>query len=313
MASYAKLLALTLPVFALFALGIGVRRAGWLSQEAEGSVLKLIVNLLYPCLIFKSVLGNEALRVPANLAGAPLTGFATLVLGMLAGLWVGRLLRLEVGSGLRTFAFAVGIYNYGYIPIPLVEALWGRETLGVLLVYNVGVEMAIWTVGILLLSGLSAREGWRKLLNPVVFSLLVGMALNTLHLELPAMVLRVVDALAACAVPLGLLAAGAAVDNYLKKPGDLFEAKTSLAACALRMGLLPLVFLALARFIPFPLEMKRILVIQAAMPAGMLPLVIARHYGGQPMVAARVIVGTTLLGLLVIPLWIAFGLAWVGV
>jgi predicted permease len=313
MASYAQLLALTLPVFALFALGIGVRRAGWLSQEAEGSVLKLIVNLLYPCLIFKSVLGNEALRVPANLAGAPLTGFATLVVGMLAGLWVGRLLRLEVGSGLRTFAFAVGIYNYGYIPIPLVESLWGRETLGVLLVYNVGVEMAIWTVGILLLAGLSAREGWKKLLNPVVLSLLVGMALNTLHLELPGMVLRVVDALAACAVPLGLLAAGAAVDNYLKKPGDLFEAKTSLAACALRMGLLPLAFLALAKFVPFPLEMKRILVIQAAMPAGMLPLVIARHYGGQPMVAARVIVGTTLLGLLVIPLWIAFGLSWVGV
>ncbi len=313
MASYAQLLTLTLPVFALFALGVGVRRAGWLTQEAEGSVLKLIVNLLYPCLIFKAVLGNEALRVPANLAGAPLTGFATLVFGMLAGLWVGRLLRLEVGSGLRTFAFAVGIYNYGYIPIPLVEALWGRETLGVLLVYNVGVEMAIWTVGILLLSGLSAREGWRKLLNPVVLSLLVGMGLNTLHLELPAIVLRVVDALAACAVPLGLLAAGAAVDNYLKKPGDLFEVKTSLAACVLRMGLLPLAFLALAKFTPFPLEMKRILVIQAAMPAGMLPLVIARHYGGQPIVAARVIVGTTLLGLLLIPLWIAFGLSWVGV
>ena len=313
MASYAQLLTMTLPVFALFALGIGVRRVGWLSQEAEGSVLKLIVNLLYPCLIFKSVLGNEALRDPANLAGAPLTGFATLVFGMLAGLWAGRLLKLEVGSGLRTFAFAVGIYNYGYIPIPLVESLWGRESLGVLLVYNVGIEMAIWTVGILLLSGVPAREGWKKLMNPVVVSLLVGVALNMLHIVLPAIVLRVVDALAACAVPLGLLAAGAAVDPYIRKPGDLFEPKTSIAACVLRIGLLPLAFLVLAKALPFSLEMKRILVIQAAMPAGMLPLVIARHYGGQPIVAARVIVATTLVGMLVMPLWIAFGLVWVGV
>lgn len=312
MATYVQLLSITLPVFALFALGIGVRRAGWLGQEAEGSVLKLIVNLLYPCLIFKSVLGNEALRDPSNLTAAPLAGFLTLVLGMLAGLWAGKLLKLEFGSGLRTFAFSVGIYNYGYIPIPLVESMWGKESLGVLLVYNVGIEMAIWTVGILLLSGVSAKEGWKKLLNPVVLSLVAGVLLNTLHLELPSIALRVVDALAACAVPLGLLAAGAAVEGFLHKPADLFDKKTSLAACVLRMGLLPLGFLALAKWGPFTTEMQRILVIQAAMPAGMFPLVVARHYGGHPIVAARVIVATTLLGLGLIPLWIAFGLRWLG-
>jgi predicted permease len=191
--------------------------------------------------------------------------------------------------------------------------LWGREHLGVLMVYNVGIELAVWTLGILLLSGLSPKDGWRKLLNPVVISLLVGVALNTLHVTLPPVVLRIVDALAACAVPLGLLAAGAAVDPYLRKPTDLFEPRVSLSACILRLGLLPLVFLALAKWLPCTIELKRILVIQAAMPAGMLPLVIAKHYGGQPLVAARVIVGTTLLSILVIPLWIALGLAWLGV
>lgn len=309
MTSYVQLLLITLPVFALFGLGIGARRLGWLNEAAEGSLLKLIVNLLYPALIFRSVLGNSALRDPANLTAAPLTGFATLALGMFIGLWAGRLLKLEVGNGLRTFAFAVGIYNYGYIPIPLVESLWGRETLGVLLVFTVGIEIAIWTVGILLLSGVSLKDGWKRLLNPVLGCILLGLALNGLHIELPSAVLRVVDALASCAVPLGLMLAGAAVSPHLDSPGALFEKRTSLGACVLRMGLLPLGFLALALWGPYSLEMKRILVIQAAMPAGMLPLVIARHYGGQPIVAARVIVGTTLLGLGLIPLWIAFGLS----
>jgi predicted permease len=311
--TFVQLFAITLPVFALFGLGIAVRRLKWMGEEAEASLLKLIVNLFYPCLIFRSVLGNEALREPRNLLFVPFIGFATLVLGMVAGLYMGKALKLEVGTGLRTFAFAVGIYNYGYIPIPLVETLWGREHLGVLMVYNVGIELAVWTLGILLLSGLSPKDGWRKLLNPVVISLLVGVALNTLHVTLPPVVLRIVDALAACAVPLGLLAAGAAVDPYLRKPTDLFEPRVSLSACILRLGLLPLVFLALAKWLPCTIELKRILVIQAAMPAGMLPLVIAKHYGGQPLVAARVIVGTTLLSILVIPLWIALGLAWLGV
>jgi predicted permease len=55
-----------------------------------------------------------------------------------------------------------------------------------------------------------------------------------------------------------------------------------------------------------------VLVVQAAMPSGLMPLVLARHYGGQPVVAAQIIVGTTLLGVLAIPLWLYLGLGWVG-
>ena len=313
MTSYTQLLAITLPVFALFALGVAVRRAQWLTEAAETSLLKLIVNLLYPCLILKSVLGNAALRDPASLMVAPLLGFGTILVGMAAGYYVGRALGLSVGHGLRTFAFAVGIYNYGYIPIPLVQSLWGTEHVGVLLVYNVGIELALWTVGLLLLAGLPPRAGWKKIANPVVLTLVAGVVLNTLRVELPAIVLTVVDLLAACAIPLGLLAAGAAVDPFLKKPLDLVDARVTTGACLLRLGVLPLVFLVFARFVPLTLELKRVLVIQAAMPAGMLPLVIARHYGGRPLTAAQIIVATTALGLFLIPLWLAFGLRWVGV
>ena len=76
--------------------------------------------------------------------------------------------------------------------------------------------------------------------------------------------------------------------------------------------MLPLAFLLLARYAPFSIELKRVLVVQAAMPSGMMPLVLARHYGGQPVTAAQIILGTTVLGVLVIPLWLRFGLAWVG-
>ncbi len=127
MTSYLQLLTITLPVFALFGLGLGVRRLGWFTVEAEASTLKLIVNLFYPCLIFRSVLGNAALREPGNLFTAPSLGFATLALGLLVGYQFGKGLGLGVGTGLRTFAFAVGIFNYGYIPIPLVEALCHDE------------------------------------------------------------------------------------------------------------------------------------------------------------------------------------------
>ena len=314
MPSYWQLLLLILPVFALIGIGAALRRARWLNQEADESLLKMVVNFLYPCLIFDSVLGNAALRDPANLVLAPLVGFVTMAAGIGVAYYGGTLLGLKTGKGLRTFAFAVGIYNYGYIPIPLMTGLFGPESVGVLLVHNVGCEAAIWTVGILVLAGVPLREGWRKLLNPPVFALLAAVAFNTLGLgsKLPAVVMDVVRLSAACAIPLGLMLIGATLVEYLGRPRELVDARVTLGSNALRLGLLPIAFLLLAKFLPCPVDLKRVIVMQAAMPAGILPIVIARHYGGQPLTAVQVVVGTTLVGLVAIPLWLRVGFAWVG-
>jgi len=312
MTSYAQLLSITLPVFAAFGLGVLVRRIGWLTDAAESSLLKLLMNVFYPALILKVVLGNPAVRVPENLLTAPLVGFGTVVLGMGLGYYAGRLLGLTTGHGLRTFAFAVGIGNYAYIALPIMESLWGRDSLGVLLVHNIGCELAIWSVGLLLLSGLSLREGWRKLVNPVSGTLVVALALNALQWPLPPAFTGTLAMLGTCLVPLGLLVCGATVEGYLRKPASLVHPRITLGACLLRLGILPLVLLALAKWAPLPLELRRVLVVQAAMPAAMFPLVISRHYGGQPLIAAQIILVTTLLGILVIPLWLTFGLHWTG-
>lgn len=310
---YWGLLLVIVPVFAMIGIGVVLRRVGWLTTEADASLLKLVVNFLYPCLIFQSVLGNPALRNPANLLLAPVVGFVTMAAGILAALWFGKLLGLSIGHGRRTFAFATGIYNYGYIPIALMGALFGRESLGVLLLHNVGCEAAIWTVGILILSGLSLREGWRKLVNPPVCALILALGLNFVGAQnhLPGVVLKLIDMSAACAIPIGLLLIGANLAEYLARPGMLFEPRVSLGSCALRLGLLPPLFLLLAMVLPAPPELKRVMIVQAAMPAGIMPIVIAKHYGGQPLVAVRVVVATTIVGLLVIPLWLHAGQSWV--
>jgi predicted permease len=311
--SYWQILLLILPVFALIAIGVGLRRMSWLTAEADTSLLKLVVNFLYPCLIFESVLNNDALRVPSNLALAPLVGLVAMALTIVASLQAGRLLGLTQGHGLRTFAFAVGINNYGYIPIPLMTALFGPASVGVLLVHNVGCEAAIWTVGILVLSGLSLRDGWRKLVNPPVIALLLALTGNLFGVgpHVPDFLREIIQQSASCAIPLGLMLIGGTLEKYFAQPRELFEPKVTFSACLLRLGVYPLLYLAIAKYLPCTVELKRVLVVQAAMPAGILPIVIAKHYGGQPLTAVRVVIGTTAAGILVIPLWIRVGLAWV--
>ena len=63
---------------------------------------------------------------------------------------------------------------------------------------------------------------------------------------------------------------------------------------------------------PFPIELRHVIVIQAAMPCALIPVLLAKHYGGEPALALRIILVTSLLGLLTIPLWIQLGLRWLG-
>lgn len=315
MTSYWQLLLLMLPVFGLIAVGVAVRRAHWIEGPAETSLIRLVVNVCFPCLVFESILGNAAMREPGNLLLPPLFGFVITAVSLRLCLYAGRALGLSVGHGLRTFALATGICNYGYLPIPIMAAIWGRESQGVLLVHNVGVEAAMWTVGVLVLNGLSLREGWKKLLNPVIITLVSAIVINLtgFGVHMPRVLMDIVHSLGVCAIPLGLVTVGVSLANYLGEPNALFHPRITFASCGLRLGLLPLIILCVARWVPCPLELKRVLVIQAAMPAAVFPIVLARHYGGQPLTAVQVVLGTTAFGVFVSPLWISAGRAWLGV
>jgi malate permease and related proteins len=302
-------------VFALIGVGVATRRVHWIEGEAETSLIRLAVNVCYPCLIFESIAGNNALREPGNLLLPPLLGFGITWLGIRAGLLVAHAIGLHVGTGLRTFALTVGITNYGYLPLPIMEAIWGPESRGVLLVHNVGVEVAIWTVGILILSGESLRTGWRRLVSPILVTLVVAVIFNVAGWTtfLPGVFTTTIHALAVCAIPLGLIMTGVNLAQYLDNPRELFDARVGVAAIVLRLGLLPVAVLVVAKYLPLSLELKRVLVVQAAMPTAVIPIIIAKLYGGHPRTAVQIVLGTTALGIFVIPLWLRAGFGWVGV
>jgi malate permease and related proteins len=55
-----------------------------------------------------------------------------------------------------------------------------------------------------------------------------------------------------------------------------------------------------------------VLVLEAAMASAVFPIAMAKHYGGDPATALRVVLSTSLVGFMTIPLWIRFGLSFVG-
>jgi predicted permease len=308
------LFTLILPVFGLIAVGVALRRCHWIEGAAETSLIRFVVQVCMPCLVLDSVLGNPTLRNPGNLLLPPLAGFACTAAGFGVAYAAARAIGLEKGGGLRTFALAAGVANYSYLPLPIVGGLWGPEAQGVVLVHNMGVDFCIWSVGLLVLTGASPVSGWRRLVSPMLVTLVLSVAVNLggLAPHVPAVVLTMAHLLGVCAVPVGLVMTGVNMADYLDAPAKLIHRDVALAACAVRLGVMPLLILALARWLPCPLELKRVLVVQAAMPSAVFPIIIAQYYGGQPLTAVQVVLSTTAAGLVTTPLWIRAGLAWLG-
>ena len=314
MMSYGQLFLTILPVFAMIALGAWLRGVRLISEAGEDSLLNLAVKVTMPCLIFESVATNPALRAPGNLLLPPLLGFGLTLTSIIVAWHVARALGLTLGHGLRSFALAVGLTNYTYLPLPLLDAMFGPENRAALLMHNVGLEAAIWTGGVLVVTGLSPRAGWRKLVHGPVLALAVSVAANltgaTAHV--PAFVMQLVHSLGVCAIPLGLLLTGVSIQPHLDDPRQLVNTRVTLIAWFLRLGVLPWVFLLAARYVPCADDLKRVLVVQAAMPSAGIAVIVARLYGGQPLVAVQILLGTTALALFTIPFWIRFGLSFAG-
>ena len=313
--SYTQILLSIIPVFGLVAIGVLFRTLRWVTPEADASIMRLVVNCLYSCLIFENVLNSDALRDPANLIAAPTSGFIILGGCIIASFYIGRLLGLTQGHGLRTFAFSSGINNYGYFALAVCASLFGAKSpvIGLTIAHFTGGEAAIWTVGIFVLTGLSLREGMKKLINGPVIALVLGLVLNLAGLRghIPQFLLEIVRLCGACGLTIGIILTGCMIQEYLAKPAALLHSRVTPIACLLRLGVFPLVFLLAAKHLPFTDDMKHVLIVQAAMPAGMFALAIAKHYNGKPLTAAQVIVSTTALGIITIPLWIKLGMAWV--
>jgi malate permease and related proteins len=315
---FLTVLTAVLPIFCLAGAGVALRQINWLTADADASLLRVTVNVLTPCLIFDSVLGNAAFAQPGNIWLPPLIGFGTIALGLPFALLFRGATGLRDERARRTFTFVVATYNYGYVPIPLILSLFPKEisgpTVAVLFVHNVGVELAIWSLGLMVLGGGGAWKNWPKILNPPLIAIVVTLALNFMigKAHVPEFLRTTTHMLGQCAIPFGVLLIGATIADYANEFRSARGGRVMLTSCVLRLGLLPVLFLLLAKFLPCSLELKRIIVVEAAMPAAVFPIVMAKHYGGDPATALRVVLGTSLVGLLTIPLWLRFGMKWVG-
>ena len=311
----------TIPVYVFFAIGFWLRSKGALKAEEDKPVMQLAMDVAYPCLIFYNIMRYMVIEANAEISAIGFTlraagcGFAEMLVGVGAAWVVARTLRLRIGSGLRTFALTAGMQNYAFFVIPIVQMLFstqGDPTLGVLFVHNVGCEVFVWSFGVMLMRGnmrdMEIGMFMRGPLLAVVISLLlVWSGLGKYVAQAPVM--KAAEMVGAVATPVSLILFGCFMRDML---ADFkWQPRMLISGLVARLGLVPLLILLMAWALPVEPEIKRIMVIQSAIPSTVIPVLLAKRYGGQPTIGTQILLSTTLCSAITLPLWLTLGNAMV--
>ncbi len=209
-----------LPVFLMVGIGCLTRLVGILNDDSEKSVMGLVLFVLYPCFILWKVPGNESLQEVAIVGEALAIGFLLTVLGFGVAWLIGFSLNVDDNQGRNTFCLSAGLQNYGFVPIPLIIALFGDSadsTLGVLFIHNLGLEIALWTIGIIIVTG-SMKGIIKRLINGPTVAITLGLILNFsgLHQQIPETAKTAIAQLGTCTIPISLILVGAALTGVIQ-------------------------------------------------------------------------------------------------
>ena len=185
--------------------------------------------------------------------------------------------------------------------------------MGVLFAFCLGVEAAFWSVALWQLTGQNSLHRWWKMLNPPMVAIPSALILNGLSagVWLPATITSTFHILGACAIPMALLLSGALAADHANLDALRHGRRHIFAALSVRILAVPVLILLFAWLMPFNEKLKAVLVMEAAMPASIFSLVVVLAYGGDSRTAIQVVLGTSLAGLVTIPLWLNFGLRWI--
>jgi len=280
---------LLIPLFSTIGGGLLLGRFFSLSEE---TLVRVLTDLVTPLMVFyslytSSLSGELLLRI----FGAAF--FVVFLLALLAFFWTRR-------SGLdrRVYMPPILFYNTGFLGIPLMQLWGGLAAMNVILIYDQMQGIAIFTIGIFIVTGGMSRKGLADMfLSPVMWAMGLGFVFNLAEFPVPDVVIKTcsfggsaMTSLAAITLGCSLAKRKLAFDSHL--------------AVGLFLRVVVGFFAGVAGSFVFGLTglAKTVFIVGSSLPAAVFSYVITDRYGARTEFASSMVLVSTALGIVTIPL-----------
>ncbi len=287
-------------IFTIFVIGGFLRHKKILLEQDITRLSKLVVDVLFPLMVFSSITKNFNPKQLNDLWIMPLAGFGIMAFGAVIGIFLKKGLRDKTPEKLATFHHYCAINNYVFLPIIILENLWGETYIPLLLIMTVGSTIGLWTIGVALLGG-SHKNVLKNILNMNLAAVVIAITIVMLKIPIPALVTNISTKLGGAAVPLMLLFIGAAIYGT----PHLFKNKRDMIYLIfIRLIVLPMIIVGVLKLLHLPENIFRVIFIVSLMPVPVSSAVLTRRFGGDPDFAGQAIIVTTTASIVTIPIMI---------
>ena len=287
-----RILTVLFPVFAIVMVGYLYVRLRPMDLTIAN---RLNIEIFSPALLF-SVLADNSFHI---MDYQPLTLAAMFIL-LGSGVMVLPIVRL-LGIDAKTLVPSMMFVNSGNMGIPVALFAFGEVGLPAAMLFFIMTATLNFTLGI---SIVSQRASWLNLLKmPVIYATLAGLVISMTPLTVPALLLKPIEMLAACAIAMMLLSLGARLKEL-----DLTHWRIGLLGAVLRPLLGAFMFLLIRPWFTLTPIQTGGLLIFAMLPPAVMNYVIAEQYQQEPHKVAAIVMFGNLMSLISLPIALAFAL-----
>jgi predicted permease len=289
----AEVAAVLAPVFVMCGIGYGWRRTG--APFDMPFVTRIIMYVAGPCLVFTSL---SELKLPLSEFGEMVGAMILVTLGV-AGL--SALLIKVLGLPQRSFLPALTLGNTGNLGLPLCLFAFGEQGLGLAVAVYVTNSLLQFTFVPLLHTRVSMV---RTLFStPILYGAIAGLSVVATGARVPAWLANTLGALGDLLIPLMLMALGSTIGGL-----QAHNLPRALGLGSARLIISFVVAVAVSYALDLSGVARGVLVLQGSMPAAVFSYLFAAHYDRDADDIAGIVLVSTLLGALMLPLLVSYAL-----
>lgn len=317
---------IVLTLLLIIGVGYAARKYNILSKDSVSSISKFVLFVALPALILVSSTSKPFTPDCVNIVFLLLfSSVVYYVVSIIVALIIPRLIRSKPNE-IGIYRFILVFPSAVFFAFPIIEMIFNQEGILYAAIFNLPYFLLTFSLGIWLMTSslknevTSVKFDPRVFLNLAFLATLVGLLMYFTSTPIPEPFHETLSLLGKMSTPLALIATGGFLFevNILA----LFKNFRHYLIAVARLVVLPLfVFVTLDAALPlfhfevFHVELLSeaknvilaIAVIIAAMPAAVQTVIIAAQYKAYPEIAAEIILVTTLLATVTIPLLFIIG------
>ena len=276
----------------LLVLIVGGFVIGRLFSLSEGSLVRVVTDFFMPLLVFHSFSTTHI--SPQDLVS--LTGVVTLVLGLmlLVCLIYCRIFKID----LKSFAPPLLFMNSGFLGIPIMKLWGGAAAMNLVVIYDQIQTFYIFTLGIVIVTGSYRLSGLKEMIRaPLIWAIVLGFGLNLANIQLNPAVLNALKFGGDAAPPLATFTIGVMLNRYrIKLDKHVLAGVFMRVVFGFCFGLLG------AKLMGFEGAAATVVIVASALPSAVFSAVLPVRYGVPGQYASSVLIISTLLLFLTLPL-----------